>query len=176
MKLYLASLLFISTHVFSQQKQISLLYQLEIVDNKIHVDLLYHPVENDSSKFTYGLPAFGGQMDIFKGLQNLSVERPACVKVDSTHRTMTFYYHENAPVKISYDVKDTRKADNTRSQLFRPMILPDYFFIHGVNLFLTPAPRKADTNPMVSVQWKKLPDFPIFYTFDPDNNGTRATI
>jgi hypothetical protein len=29
---------------------------------------------------------------------------------------------------------------------------------------------------MVSIQWKKAPAFPIFYTFDPDNHGTHTTV
>jgi hypothetical protein len=172
---YLVAFLFISVQVFSQQKKVALQYQLEMIDTKIHVELVYEPLQNDSTKFTYGVVAFGGQIDIFKGLQNIKIEGPARVKIDSVNRAITIY-HALIPVKISYDIADTRTVTNTRSQLFRPIILPDYFFIHGLNLFLTPSFRQADLKPLVSVEWKKLPPFPMFYTFDPDNNGSRKTI
>lgn len=176
MKNFLGALLLISTNVFSQQIEAPLQYQLEFLDNKIHVDLRYQPLEKDSSTFTYGQPAFGGQLDIFKGLQNIMVETPTQIRVDSINRKVIFYYSKQAPIKISYDVVDTRSAPSTRSQLFRPIIMPDYFFIHGVNLFLTPDLRDKDIKPRVSVEWKKLPDFPMFYTFDPDNNGSRPSV
>ena len=176
MKICFAVIVLCCIQGYSQHQDITLRYQLEMIGNKIHVDFQYNPTENDSSKFTYGMPAFGGQTDIFKGLQNIKVEEPARVKVDSLNRTLTFYFAQSRSFKASYDVVDTRTVINTRSQLFRPIILPDYFFIHGVNLFLTPAFRKPDSHPLVSVQWKKLPVFPIFYTFDPENNGSKTTV
>lgn len=176
MKFYLAACLFFSVQVFSRQREITLQYQLTLFDNKIHVELLFNPTQNDSSKFTYGVPQFGGQKDIFKGLQNVQVENPAHVETDSVNRELSIYYHDKDAVKISYDVFDTRSENSTRSQLFRPMIMPGYFFIHGINLFLTPVFATDTSKIMVAVQWKKLPAFPVFYTFDPDNDGSHTTV
>lgn len=176
MKFFFPTFLFISLHTFSQQSKIILQYQLTLLENRIHVELLFNPTENDSSKFTYGVPQFGGQKDIFKGLQNIQVENPAHVKTDSANRELTFYYHATDAVKISYDVLDTHSENTTRSQLFRPMIIKDYFFIHGINLFLTPGFGTEGSKIMVSVQWRQLPPFPVFYTFDPDNDGSHTTI
>ncbi len=161
---------------FSQTNNVTLQYQLQLFDSSIHVELLFNPIDSDSSKFTYGMPAFGGQKDILKGLQNLQAQSPAKISIDTTKRVVEFYYHQTDPVVVNYDVADTRKENSTRSQLFRPIIMPDYFFIHGVNLLLTPDFRKTDSTIRVSLQWKKLPPFKMFYTFDPDNDGSKPTI
>ncbi|HRI78772.1 MAG TPA: hypothetical protein PLR06_04480 [Cyclobacteriaceae bacterium] len=174
MRILFIAVLFVAFRVVGQPGTSTLNYQLEKAGNTIHVELQFTPVEKDSSKFTYGQPAFGGQLDILKGLQHLNVKAPARFKLDSLSRTITFYYSSEYSLEVTYDIVDTRKEANTRSQLFRPIIMDDYLFIHGVNLFLTPAFRSADIKPRVSVQWKKFPDFPLFYTFDPDQDGKHS--
>lgn len=76
--------------------------------------------------------------------------------------------------RINYDIADTRRGDNTRNQLFRPIIMPGYLYVHGINLFLSPNFKSADNSYRVSIEWKKKPDFKLFYTFDPDNDGTQV--
>jgi hypothetical protein len=142
----------------------------------IHVKFRYLPIESDSTVFTYGQPAFGGQTDILKGLQNLKVTPPSFIKLDSTKRSITIYFKNDDPVQIDYDIFDTRVGNSTKNQLFRPIITPDYLFIHGINLFLTPHFRKERKTAFVSVEWTKLPPFPLFYTFDPENDGRRPSV
>ena len=169
---------FILSHftTFSQRTNSSLQYQLTHFGNKIHVDLIYTPLENDSVKFTYGNLDYGGQKDIFRGVQNLAVKGQMRMEIDTAQRSIRMFYKSFAPIFISYDIVDTRSETTTRSQLFRPMITENYFFVHGFNLFLTPQFRKEFSKVRVSVRWKKRPSFPIFYTFDPDNDGSRVSL
>ena len=175
MKFFLAAFLFIAMQS-SSRGQVALQYELTLFDSSIHVELLFRPTVKDSATFTYGVLQFGGQADIFKGLQNVQAQSPARVKIDSANRKLTFYYPGSDPVKMNYDVFDTRSENTTRSQLFRPMIMKDYFFTHGVNLFLTPAFEAEGSTIMVSVEWKSKPPFPVFYAFDPDNDGSRIAV
>jgi len=176
LKYFLSLLLFCGVRAFGQNHPVPLQYRLGIDTNKIHVELKYLPQEPDSTVFSYGEPAFGGQSDILKGLQHLIVEAPARLRLDSAKRRIVVYFKNNDPIRINYEIVDTRPGNTTRNQLFRPMIMPDYVFIHGVNLFLTPQFRKDDPSAHVSVQWEKSPPFPVFYTFDPENDGSRTSI
>ena len=154
------------------QKPVLLEYQLELYDNEINVELIYTPPESDSTKFIYGSPPFGGQTDIFRGIKNVQYENPGQLKIDSLQRAITVYFKDNTPVKLSYIIADTRVKNNTLSQLFRPIITPEYFYIHGVNLFLTPEFRNTNLKTRISVRWKSKPAIPVFCTFDMDNDGS----
>lgn len=152
------------------QSAASMKYLLSLFEQYIHVELTIESSRQDSLIFTYGNPAFGGQNDIFKGLQNFKIEQPIKYFLDSNERKIIIFPKEVTPLNISYNVFDTRSADNTRNQLFRPMIMTDYFYIHGINLFLTP---ESSPNQKITVAWKTRPPFKIFYAFDPDNEGTQ---
>ncbi len=169
-------LLFLGSQALSQSNSTPLRYQLEWQDNKIRVQLIFFPLNADSTRFTYGNLDYGGQKDILKGVQQMKVEAPARMTMDTANRTFTFFYGSNSPIRISYDVVDTRSETTTRSQLFRPLIMSDYFFVHGFNLFLLPSGITDSSKVRVSIEWKKLPPFPLFYTFEPDNDGSRPSI
>jgi hypothetical protein len=170
------ALLFLGLGTAAQQPGVVLDYQLELAGSAIHVELNYTPIQPDSTSFTYGMPAFGGQTDILKGLQRLEVAAPDLFRLDSASRTVTVYYAQVHPVVITYDIADTRKVNDTRSQLFRPMITPENLFVHGINLFLIPRSKEDNARMQVSVRWKKPPPFPVFYAFDPENNGDRPSV
>ena len=172
----ISTLALLNLQAFSQGSRVAIHYKLEYLVNRIHVDMVYQPLEPDSARFSYGVPAFGGQKDIFKGLQNLEAEGPVKLAIDSAERTIVFKYEQRNPIHISYDVADTRTEDNTRNQLFRPIIMADYFYIHGINLFLTPNFKTPESNYRISVEWEKAPPFKVFYTFDPESDGMRPVI
>jgi hypothetical protein len=148
-------------------------YQLDLRPTNIHVQLTFTPAEADSIRFIYGSPPFGGQTDLFQGVKNISCEGTCRFKTDSLQRSITVYYTNKTPIKLSYEITDTRKVNNTLSQLFRPIITPEYFYIHGVNLFLTPEFNNKDLKTRISVQWKNKPAMPIFCTFDMDNDARK---
>lgn len=176
MKAIYCFLLLIGSQVFSQNNSIPLQYQLEWHENRIHIDILYFPICPDSTSFSYGNLDYGGQKDILKGVQRMSVEVPAKMTEDTANRVFTFFYRSTSPINISYDVVDTRSETTTRSQLFRPMIMSDYFFVHGFNLFLLPSGIPDSMKIKVSIQWKQKPPFPVFYTFAPEIDGLSPVI
>jgi predicted metalloprotease with PDZ domain len=117
---------------------------------------------------------FGGQPDILKCLSNLQVNAPATFKTNEKARRFTIYYTKNKPITLRYDIIDTVTAKkDIRQELFRPMISDDYFYCHGVNLFLNPQPINKELKPVLSVKWEKGPGFPLFYGFDPENAGRK---
>jgi hypothetical protein len=173
-KLFIPAMVLISLPAFCQQGNPSIQYKLEYLTNRIHVEMNFQPSEPDSASFSYGVPAFGGQNDIFSGLQNLEADAPVAISIDSNRRTILFKYAQMKSFRINYDIADTRRGDNTRNQLFRPIIMPGYIYVHGINLFLSPNFKSADSSYRVSIEWKKKPAFKLFYTFDPDNDGTQV--
>jgi hypothetical protein len=48
--------------------------------------------------------------------------------------------------------------------------------VHGLNLFLKPITATNDKHISVSVAWKQKPPFPFFFSFDPENDGSRPTL
>jgi hypothetical protein len=170
------TLLFWGLRAAAQQQGVPLDYRLEFAGNEIHVELKYTPVQPDSTSFTYGMPAFGGQVDILMGLKQLQIAAPDRLRLDSASRTITVYYRQGHPITITYHIVDTRKVNDTRTQLFRPMITPGYVFVHGINLFLLPRSTMDHSTIHASISWKKPPPFPVFYAFDPENNGGRPSV
>ena len=173
MKYLLPLFVILQTALFGQQNSALFKYQLELGSNQILVKLSFTPAESDSIKFIYGSPPFGGQTDIFRGVKNIQTNSQARIKTDSIQRTVTIFYSGHTPVQISYDIADTRTKKTTLSQLFRPIITPEYFYIHGVNLFLTPQFRNKELTSRISVNWEPKPSMPVFCTFDMDNDGSR---
>jgi predicted metalloprotease with PDZ domain len=139
---------------------------------KVHVKLKYHPVQNDSTVLVYGNPMFGGQIDIFDGFQN--AVSSAEMKVDKDNHLIIVYHQGDEAIELEYDIIDTQKeGPNVASEMFRPMIQQDYFFCHGMNLFLQPQVEREMTQ---SVRWQSLPNFPLLASFDPANRGDQVTI
>lgn len=144
-------------------------------NNILHVSLLYSPLEDDSTVFTYGEPRFGGQNDIQAGLSNLNISFPGIIKADSTKRIFTMSYPKRQPVFIEYEITDTHEnGTGLRGELFRPIFQNEYFYSHGVNLFLNPVFKKENIKASISVTWIKPPPFPLFYGFDPENKGQKT--
>lgn len=153
-------------------------YQLYYMkENKVRVSLSYHPVETDSTVFTYGEPDFGGQPDILNCLADFKVDAPASFRSIPAERKFILYFTGSDTVKVEYTILDTstRKKD-VRQELFRPVISRDYFYTHGVNLFLNPHFRKDNKKAVISINWEKRPDFKLFYGFDPDNGGKKKSV
>ncbi len=149
-------------------------YSLSYDHHTIHVTLRFTPAEPDSTSFTYGEPMFGGQPDILKCLANLQVNPPATIKTDAKTRRFSLYYTSNKPITLRYEILDTvTTKKDIRQELFRPMISPDYFYCHGVNLFLNPKHRDETKKASLTIKWKKGPGFPLFYGFAPDNGGRK---
>ena len=67
-------------------------YQLSYKGNRVQVALLYHPLEKDSTLFTYGEPMFGGQMDITKCIGDVTVIPPARLVTDRANRRFKLDY------------------------------------------------------------------------------------
>jgi len=145
--------------------------------NNIHVKLTYKPVEMGSTLFTYGEPRFGGQPDIIRGLTDLKVSDGSRIMFNDISREITVFYKDSLPVTIEYNIIDTHtKEQGLRGELFRPIIMNDYVYCHGINLFLNPVLRNNKLNVSQSVEWKSLPPFKLFQSFDPQNNGSRISI
>ena len=153
-------------------------YQLKYTNNRmVHVTLIYTPPEKDSTTFTYGEPNFGGQWDILKCIANVEVLGPARLRTDKASRSFTIFYSGEKPVKLEYDIVDTTtKKKDLRQELFRPIISNNYFYSHGINLFLNPQFKNKDLKPTMSIEWLQRPNFPIFYGFDPENGGKKKLI
>ncbi len=139
-------------------------YALTLTDRNLHVTLTYVPLQRDSTVFVYGIPPFGGQADIFRGVRQPRVTAPARLQIDTAARSLTVYYTDTQPVTLDYDIVDTHTdAMGTRGELFRPMIQPDYFFSHGVNLFLQPQLRQPMPTLSQSVRWAVAPPYRVFF-------------
>ena len=160
----------------SQSKTV-LQYQLTYEGTSVHVTMQYSPVENDSTSFTYGEPMFGGQTDIINCIANIKVSPPARLRAEVATRTFTLYFPGEEPVTIEYDILDTATTKkDVRKELFRPIIQKNYFYSHGVNLFLNPQFRDPGKKATVSIKWTRRPAFPLFYGFDPENKGKKKAI
>jgi predicted metalloprotease with PDZ domain len=148
-------------------------YLLSYDTNRIHVKLSYIPVENDSTKFTYGEPMFGGQPDIVRGITAIKVSKGNKLHFNELSREITVSFGSSRPITIEYDIIDTHTTEHgLRGELFRPMIGADYFYCHGINLFLNPAFRDSTVKAAQTVSWERLPYFRLFQSFDPENDGT----
>ena len=163
---------------FTALAQADLQYRLSYSpDNKVHVQLRYTPVEKDSTTFTYGEPMFGGQMDIINCIANVRVMPPARLETHAASRTFKLFYTGTKPVTVQYDILDTSTVKkDVRKELFRPIIQKNYFYSHGVNLFLNPQFRDSTKKGTVSIKWDQGPGFPLFYGFDPDNKGKKKAV
>lgn len=159
------------------QSEADLRYQVDYGDsNIVHVRLLYSPIQEDSTSFTYGEPRFGGQADIFEGIKNVRVSSQGSLRIDTASRTIAVHYPGKKTVVLDYDVQETHtKGQGFKGELFRPMIRNDYFYCHGVNLFLAPVLKNPDRAATQSLSWTKLPPFPLFYPFDPGNRGEKSS-
>jgi predicted metalloprotease with PDZ domain len=143
-------------------------------EHRIHVKLVYMPVDRDSTVFVYGEPLFGGQKDISKCLMGVKAEAPAKIKADWPQRRLTVYYKGKKPVTIEYDIADEgRKDKDAKSELYRPVIQKDYLYCHGINLFLRPLFRSARGEIVQSVRWLNKPPYPVFFSYDPANKGDK---
>ncbi len=146
-------------------------------EGRIHVKLVYKPIEKGSTLFTYGEPRFGGQSDIVKGFTGLKAQEGVRVNFDDFSRELTLFCRDTLPVTVDYDIVDTRmKEHGLRGELFRPIIMNDYLYCHGINLFLNPVLRDPKQKVTQSVVWKKLPPFRLFQQFDPENHGSRPSV
>jgi len=142
-------------------------------EHRIHVKLVYTPVERDSTVFVYGEPLFGGQKNISKCLMGVKAEAPAKIKADWPQRRLTVYYRGKKPVTIEYDIADEGVRDkDSKSELYRPVIQKNYLFCHGINLFLRPL-FMSSTGVIQSVQWSKKPAYPVFFSYEPSNRGDK---
>ncbi len=153
-------------------------YQLQYSgNNSVHTKMIYTPAEKDSTTFTYGEPMFGGQPDIIHCIANVRVSPPARLRADAAARTFTLFFSGEKPVTIEYDILDTGTVKkDVRKELFRPIIQQNYFYCHGVNLFLNPQFRDPGKKAGVSIKWTRRPEFPLFYGFDPENKGKKKAI
>jgi predicted metalloprotease with PDZ domain len=144
--------------------------------DRVVVDMHMKPLEADSTVFHYGEPQFGGQADIFSGVLNISVRGPATVVVNAAQRSVVVRHPGKAEFQLHYEIRDTHTpAMSVRGESFRPLISPDYFFSHGINLFLVPTFLETGKRASLSVEWEKSPPFPIFYGYDPAHRkGTIA--
>jgi len=143
-------------------------------EHRIHVKLVYTPIDRDSTVFVYGEPLFGGQKNISKCLMGVKTEAPAKIKADWPQRRLTVYYRGKKPVTIEYDIADEGEKDkDAKSELYRPVIQKNYLFCHGINLFLRPLFRSPDENVIQSVQWIGKPPYPVFFSYDPSNRGDK---
>ncbi len=176
---YLLPFLFIvviSCNTKPTESIVDLKYLLSFYNNRIHVKLFYTPVESDSTKFIYGEPMFGGQQDIIKGLTNIKVSGGNRVRFDERSREISVVFKSEKKVEIEYDIIDTHTAEQgLRGELFRPLISRDYLYCHGVNLFFNPVFRDPSLKARQTVAWEKLPDFRLFHSFDPENDGTNIS-
>lgn len=159
----------------NQDGKVTLKYELTLKgEHRVHVKLVYLPVESDSTIFIYGEPMFGGQNDIIKCLVAVKAQPPAKIKANWSKRKLTVYYSRKNPVTIEYDIIDAgRKEDDVKGELFRPVIQKGYFYCHGINLFLRPLFRNADKKIIQSVVWSKKPVFPVFCSIDPQERGIK---
>lgn len=138
--------------------------------HRIHVRLVYTPVDRDSTVFIYGEPLFGDQKDISKCLMGVKAIAPAKIKADWPQRRLTVYYRGKKPVTIEYDIADEgERPKDAKSELYRPLIQKNYFYCHGINLFLRPIFRSAGKSAIQTVQWTAKPPFPVFFSYDPSN-------
>lgn len=154
--------------------RVDLKYFLEYKLNRIHVTLKYIPLFRDSTIFTYGEPQFGGQNDIIQCISNVRTAVHSSLTIDPATRSFTLYYSTLKPIVIEYDILDTTTArKDVRKELFRPIIQKNYFYCHGVNLFLNPQIKEKGKKITVSIQWIQKPSFPLFYGFDPENKGKK---
>jgi predicted metalloprotease with PDZ domain len=139
--------------------------------NRLEVELRMTPLEPDSTRFTYGMPAFGGQGDIFSGVSNIHVDRGATVGVDVVNRTIKVLHSGKKPFRMWYTISDTHTPEMAvRGESFRPLISAQYFFSHGINLFLVPVFRDKALNSTVSIQWRHDFPFPLFYGYQPSHH------
>ncbi|HUR65110.1 MAG TPA: hypothetical protein VMZ03_02065 [Chitinophagaceae bacterium] len=152
-------------------------YQLSYKGNRVQVAMIYTPYEEDSTIFTYGEPMFGGQMDIIKCIGDVMVTPLARLVTDRANRTFKLYYSGKKPISFLYEILDTSTVKkDVRRELFRPIIQKNYFYTHGVNLFLNPQFRDSTRKASISIEWKDRPAFPLFYGFDPGNSNKKKVI
>ena len=168
MKKVLFSLLFaifIVNH--AESSGVSFAYYLEIKPNVMHVRLNYFPVKPDSTTFQYG-NSNGGMKDLLNSLVN--IQASVKFRIDSVNRKITFYYHDNKPVRITYDIIDTHKPSHkVVGEMFRPIITADYFFSLTPTLFLNPdVEKKIQDSLMMSVTLNRNPAFPMYFSFAPE--------
>lgn len=162
---------------FSAAAQVDLQYQLSYAGDRVHVMMIYTPAEKDSTTFTYGEPMFGGQMDIINCIGNVKVDAPAQLKTDAAARTFKLFFRGSKKIRVEYDILDTATVKkDVRKELFRPIIQNNYFYSHGVNLFLNPQFRDSSKKGTVSIKWEQRPNFPLFYGFDPENAGKKKAL
>ena len=79
-------------------------------EQKIHVEMQYTPASEDSMTFVYGNPGFGGQLDIFNCVKDLSVSGKH--KVVDSLRQLTVYPEGNKPIDIQRSQHVHRRPRN----------------------------------------------------------------
>lgn len=132
----------------------------------VHVKLTYTPKSDGTVTFTYGEPMFGGQEDNINCLQNVRVTGAEEYSIDRIKRTIVIKGKAaRKNIVIRYDVFGrTDGSDNFKQELFRPLFSKDYFYVHGLNLFLRP----SDWSLMQSYTWRKKPPFNVINVLKPD--------
>lgn len=136
--------------------------------DQVEVELRMAPLEADSTRFTYGMPPFGGQADIFKGVSGIRVEKAAGIRIDDAARAITVFHRGRKPFVLHYVITDTHTpAMAVRGESFRPLISPEYFFSHGINIFMVPAFRDDKLRSTLSLEWSNGFPFPLFMGYDP---------
>ena len=142
-------------------------YKLKIDEGIMHVLLNYTPVTPDSTTFQYGCP-YGGMNDLFNSFVNL--KSSARFKIKANEKKVTFYYQNNNPFEITYDIIDTHKPEHkVVGEMFRPIINRNYFFALSTNLFLTPQLEKTIIDSLyMSVTLHKNPIFQMYFSFKPE--------
>lgn len=179
MKNYLPGILFILITTIQPAvcNNVTLDYHLKIEPGIMHVCVSYTPIITDSTTFKYGNEFYGGMKDLLKGMVNLTSS--VRFKVDSVKSNITFYYPDNSPVKITYDIIDTHKPEQkVVGEMFRPIITGNYFFSLSHTLFLNPEiDEKLKDSILMSVTLSKIPVFPMYFTFAPElKPGETVTI
>ena len=177
MRLFPILLITLFTSIRSAAQAPDVRFTLHFVEpDRIAVDMRMRPLESDSTVFHYGEPRFGGQPDIFTGVEHLSVELPATMVVHAAERSVMVRYSGKKEFTVHYEVRDTHTSVmGVRGESFRPLISADYFFSHGINIFLVPALRDAAKKARLSLEWSRPPAFPIFYCYAPEHRKGKLT-
>lgn len=147
------------------------LYQYKLQwknDQTVHVICAIKGNMKDTLVFNYGEPRFGGQQDILDCFTKFTLQSSGKFILEKTERKVTIISHKKSKVILEYDIIDTRKPSHAlRGELFRPLFLKDYFYCHGVNLFLQPESIKDQ---YISIDWISSPDYTLFYGFAPGHD------
>lgn len=146
----------------SVKKERELTYVLEPILDKdslrFRVELSFKGDASGTTKLV--LPnRWGGQLNLYKAIQNLQVVSPNAKLVDTdtgepfvkiiTHRP-------NRMLHIQYDLVQNFAGNPQNETRYRPILQKDYFHLIGHGVWVRPA-WDEDKTISVSLEWEKLP-------------------